>query len=109
MHPLNTCTFLNICTLSNIYGPITLPLSYSFFLSPSIVLLPPNDLSTQTTHPTQARSKFEKRRYASMQELVGDLHLMFSNCELYNEPESLFGNEARRLRDVVDATVTGLL
>ena len=81
-------------------------LSYSLHSLPSS-----NDLSTHKQHifPILARSKFEKRRYASLQELVDDLHLMFENCLLYNESESNCWNEARRLRDLVDATLTTLL
>ena len=54
------------------------------------------------------RSKFQSRRYASLDDLAADLYLMLQNCEDYNQPDSFFGDEARRLREVVDSTLATL-
>jgi hypothetical protein len=59
------------------------------------------DLST-------ARDKVKDRRYSCLEELVGDMHLMLDNCELYNDDASDVGAAARHLREVLEETVAEL-
>jgi len=61
----------------------------------------PMDLST-------ARDKVKDRRYSCLEELVGDMHLMLDNCELYNDDASDLGAAARHLREVLEETVAEL-
>jgi hypothetical protein len=57
----------------------------------------------------QYRSKFQTRRYQTIEELAYDVNLIFDNCELYNESNSTIGKEAMRLRKLLKKTKDKLL
>lgn len=47
------------------------------------------------------RSNIANRRYSTFREVQEDILLMFSNCELYNDPNSDLARLARRLKKLV--------
>jgi len=51
----------------------------------------------------------EGREYASLDEVLSDLHAIFDNCELYNESNSVISKEANRLRKVLNKLLSMLL
>ena len=61
------------------------------------IITNPMDYST-------ARKKLMSREYASLDELVDDLDLIYSNCDLYNEPTSVLGIEAKKQRKLLHQT-----
>jgi hypothetical protein len=42
------------------------------------------------------RDNITNRKYHCVQDLVNDVLLIYSNCELYNDSSSILGKEARR-------------
>ncbi len=44
------------------------------------------------------RSKIAAREYDSVEDICADVLLLYANCELYNEADSVFCKEARRQR-----------
>jgi hypothetical protein len=51
------------------------------------------------------RSNFQERKYSTVQELVEDLLLIYSNCELYNDEVSDLHKEAKRQKKKVLAFI----
>lgn len=102
------CLCLHLCRFlsrTNCHSPFPAVLCYAVLLCLVTVSL---CCCVYVVYSSTVRSKFQSRRYASLDDLAADLYLMLQNCEDYNQPDSFFGDESRRLRAIVDATLAKL-
>jgi Bromodomain len=76
---------------------IILLTSFSFFNSEHLIL-----------YCSFIRAKISGRKYPSLEALADDLYLMFDNCQLYNELDSLIGRASAMLKRLLKSTMEKL-